>query len=212
MTHKQSVSASEQTSNNTTIHTGCDLRVALSELIAEKNAEALSLLHQTVWGLRSEFDPASVTMSSTNIPDAIIKLSAVLTDTDNASSKVFDLVDRHTKLLKQTEKELAELERNYKGSHIDPSSIEGYITRQRALNSAMQSVSHEIITSQEFQDLCGQKIKKVMRLLCDMECYLRALFSQLRVDIPSAKTAAQLEEDKDIDQASTDALLKEMGF
>lgn len=214
MTHPNPApsSVSGQASNSTTIQTDRDLKVVLSELIAEKNAEALSLLYQTVWGLRSEFDPASVTMSSTNIPDAIIKLSTVLTDTDNASNKVFELVDRHSKLLKQTEREIADLERTCQNGPVDPALVVGYINRHRALNNAMQSVSHEIVTSQEFQDLCGQKIKKVMRLMCDMECYLRALFSQLKVEVPSAKTAAQAEEDKDIDQASTDALLKELGF
>jgi chemotaxis regulatin CheY-phosphate phosphatase CheZ len=210
--NETSGSPNEQAAAQTHIKTDCDLRIALSELIAEKNSEALALLHQTVWGLRSEFDPASVTMSSTNIPDAIIKLSAVLTDTDSASNKVFDLVERQGKILKQTEKEIAELERHCQGGHADPSAIAGYIGRHRALNHAMQSISNEIVTSQEFQDLCGQKIKKVMRLVCDMECYLRALFVQLKVDVPSAKTAVQAEEDKDIDQDSTDALLKELGF
>jgi hypothetical protein len=45
-----------------------------------------------------------------------------------------------------------------------------------------------------------------------MECYLRALFSQLKVDVPSAKSASQNEEEKDCDQVSTDALLKELGL
>jgi hypothetical protein len=45
-----------------------------------------------------------------------------------------------------------------------------------------------------------------------MECYLRALFSQLKVDVPSAKSVSQNEEEKDCDQVSTDAILKELGL
>jgi chemotaxis protein CheZ len=197
---------------HTEIKTDRDLRLVLSEIIADKGSETLLLLQQTVLGLRSELDPASVTMSSTNIPDAIIKLSAVLTDTDTASHRVFDLVDRQGKLLKQAEKELSELERLCQSSTPDSRMVAGYISRHRALNNALQSVSNEIVTSQEFQDLCGQKVKKVIRLVCDMECYIRALLAQLRIEVPTAKTAAQAEADKDIDQDSTDALLKELGF
>jgi chemotaxis protein CheZ len=196
----------------TEIKTDRDLRVVLSEIMADKSSEALRLLQQTVLGLRSELDPASVTMSSTNIPDAIIKLSAVLTDTDTASHRVFDLVDRQGKILRQSEKELSELERLCRSETLDVGVVLGYIARHRALNNALNSISNEIVTSQEFQDLCGQKVKKVIRLVCDMECYIRALLAQLRVEVPTAKTAAQIEADQDIDQASTDALLKELGF
>lgn len=201
-----------KTPTSTEIKTDRDLRVVLAEIMADKSSEALSLLQQTVVGLRNELDPASVTMSSTNIPDAIIKLSAVLTDTDAASHRVFDLVDRQGKIVRQSEKELSELERFCQGESVDKGVVAGYIARHRALNNALNSISNEIVTSQEFQDLCGQKVKKVIRLVCDMECYIRALLAQLRVEVPTAKTAAQIEADKDIDQDSTDALLKELGF
>ena len=214
MSHSTRTSADcdVETAIHTEIKTDQDLRVVLAELLAEKSSEALGVLHQTVWGLRSELDPASVTMSSTNIPDAIIKLSAVLTDTDAASHRVFDLVERQSKLVKQAEKELSELERLCQASAPDLVAVASYISRHRAINNALNSISNEIVTSQEFQDLCGQKVKKVIRLVCDMECYIRALLTQLRVEVPSAKAAAQIEADKDIDQASTDALLKELGY
>jgi chemotaxis regulatin CheY-phosphate phosphatase CheZ len=76
----------------------------------------------------------------------------------------------------------------------------------------MHAVSHDIVLSQEFQDLCGQKIKKVLRLVCDVECYLRALLDQLHIDLPSGKSAAEIEADQSVDQESTDQLLKELGL
>ena len=51
-----------------------------------------------------------------------------------------------------------------------------------------------------------------MKLVCDVECYLRALLGQFKVDMPSPKSAAEQEEDQAIDQESTDSLLKELGL
>ena len=87
-----------------------------------------------------------------------------------------------------------------------------FVAKYRTLNHAMQAVSHDIVISQEFQDLCGQKVKKVMRLVCDVEVYLKALLEQLNVELPTPKSAAELEAEQSVDQESTDALLKELGL
>ena len=197
---------------DTQIHICADLSAALADIIAGNPPQGLSELRDTLWGIRSEFDPASVTMSSTNIPDAIIKLSSVLTETSEASQKVFDLVDAQNKIAKQGEKYLGELEFLAQQSKIEPAVIMRFVEKYRALNSNMHKVSHDIVISQEFQDLCGQKIKKVMRLVCDVECFLRALLAQLRVEMPHAKTASELEEERAVDQDETDSLLKELGL
>ena len=151
-------------------------------------------------------------MSSTNIPDAILKLSSVLNDSSEASHKVFDLVDSQHKVIKQGEKHLADLEQLAQQGPISPDAALAFVAKYRALNHAMQAVSHDIVVSQEFQDLCGQKVKKVMRLVCDVEVYLRALLEQLKVAMPNPKSAAELEAEQNVDQESTDALLKELGL
>lgn len=180
--------------------------------LEQKGEDSLSVLHETIWALRAEFDPAAVTMSSTNIPDAIVKLSSVLSDTSEACDKVFQLIENQQKIIKQGERFLSELEIVAKQPHVAPAALEAFITRYRAINNAMLSVSNDIVITQEFQDLCGQKVKKVVKLLCDTECYLRELFKQFKVPLPSAKSAAQEREDAAIDQASADSLLKELGL
>jgi chemotaxis regulatin CheY-phosphate phosphatase CheZ len=189
------------------------LQRALTEIICSESSQKLALFRETLMGILSEFDPSSVSMSSTNIPDAILKLSAVLTETSEASTKVFDLIESHQKISKKGEELLAELERcaQQQGS-LDVTTVAAFVSKFRVLNHAMHAVSHDIVLSQEFQDLCGQKIKKVLRLVCDVECYLRALLDQLHIDLPSGKSAAEIEADQSVDQESTDQLLKELGL
>lgn len=197
----------------TQVHALEDLSAALSELLSAESLRKLLLLQETLVGIRSGFDPASVTMSSTNIPDAIIKLSAVLAETSEASTKVLDLVESQQKIVRQGERCLAELEQAAKGGGAVPASAAlECVARCRALNTAMLAVSHDIVIAQEFQDLCGQKIKKVLRLVCDIECYLKALLQQLNIELPQPKSAMELEADQPVDQASTDLLLKELGL
>ena len=87
-----------------------DLAAALTEIVASQSRDALNHLAQTVEQLRREFDPASVTMSTTNIPDSIAKLSSVLTETNQAATKVFQLVEEQQRLLVEGETCLRELE------------------------------------------------------------------------------------------------------
>ena len=51
-----------------------------------------------------------------------------------------------------------------------------------------------------------------MRLVCDVECFLRALLDQLNIELPSGKSAAEIEAEQAVDQESTDQLLKELGL
>lgn len=206
--HQQPLNRSE-----TQIRESDDLQRTLAEIIGSESSQKLALLRETLMGIRSEFDPASVSMSSTNIPDAILKLSAVLTETSEATTKVFDLVEGHQKITKKSEELLSELERcaQQQGT-LDAAAVAAFVSKFRVLNHAMHAVSHDIVISQEFQDLCGQKIKKVMRLVCDVECYLRALLDQLHIELPSGKSAAEIEAEQAVDQESTDQLLKELGL
>lgn len=181
--------------------------------LADARHSNLAAFHEALWGLRSQLDPSSVTMTSTNIPDAIVKLSAVLHETNEASQKVFALTDKHSEIAKRCDAILNELEAAAKAPQPDTRSIAELASRCRALNQASQAVAHEIVMAQEFQDLCGQRVKKVTKLLCDVECYLRVLLSLLRVDIPSGHASAEKKEgDDDLNQSSTDKLLEELGL
>ncbi|HIJ60030.1 MAG TPA: hypothetical protein HPP56_05380, partial [Nitrospirae bacterium] len=71
----------------------------------------------------------------------------------------------------------------------------------------------EIITTQSYQDLTGQTIKKVIKLVGEIEAELVRLITSFGVKID---TKAKVEEDglshEKVSQADVDDLLKEFGF
>jgi chemotaxis regulatin CheY-phosphate phosphatase CheZ len=189
-----------------------DLGGALREIVASQSRDALNHLAETVEHLRREFDPSSVTMSTTNIPDSITKLSAVLTETSQAATKVFALVDEQKRLLKEGDGYLQELEELAKKDAVDSKRLLSIIAQCRRAHQEIGSSAHEIVVSQEFQDLSGQKVKKVIKLITGVETYLRTLLGYLKVPLPSAHTQETADHDTDIDQAVADSILKDFGL
>ncbi len=80
------------------------MHAALAELVAVQSNEAIHKLEGILGPLRREFDPASVTMTSTNIPDAVTKLSSMLVETGQAAAKVFQLVEQQKSLVEENER------------------------------------------------------------------------------------------------------------
>ena len=214
MTHLKKKKATPRgtTRSVTEVKTDQDLAVALGEIVASQSRESLKHLAETVENLRREFDPAAVTMSTTNIPDSITKLSAVLTETNQAATRVFSLVDEQKRLLSEGDSYLQELEKLTTHDTIDPKVLLSLVAQCRQIHQSLGSSAHEIVVSQEFQDLSGQKVKKVIKLITGVEAYLRTLLAQLKVPLPSAHTQAAEEHDSDIDQSAADSILKDFGL
>lgn len=188
------------------------VNASFNSIVASVAAGELEALGQTLSGIRLAFDPAAVTMSSTNLPDAVLKLSSVLTETSEATQKVFKLVEAQKELIQQGERCLGEMEQLLREPQRDSVRALDRVSTYREINRGLNAVNHEIVMSQEFEDLSGQKVKKVLRLLCDMECYLRALLQQFKIEVPSVKSASEAEEDGDLDQDEANRILKDLGF
>lgn len=189
-----------------------NLGAALKDIVASQSREALKQLTETVEHLRREFDPASVTMSTTNIPDSITKLSAVLAETNQAAMKVFQIVDEQKRLLLEGDDCLHELERLAKQDAIDPKLLLSMVSKCRRVHQDLGASADDIVVSQEFQDLSGQKVKKVIKLITGVEAYLRTLLSHLKVPLPSTDSEKTSAQDADLDQAAADSILKDFGL
>jgi chemotaxis regulatin CheY-phosphate phosphatase CheZ len=151
-------------------------------------------------------------MTSTNIPDAILKLSSVVDETNQAAQRVFALVERQKTLLKKNENHAATLEALMRSSPVDSHAAIKELTQSKAALSELHSLAHQIVEAQEFQDLCGQKVDKVIKLLSGLDDRLRLLFSQLRYPLPAPSTPAEELENSDIDQGAADDILKRFGL
>ena len=199
-------------SSVTEVRCADNLHVALAELVAVQSNEAIHKLEDILGALGREFDPASVTMTSTNIPDAVSKLSSVVLETSQAASKVFQLVERQKSLVEENERSLAAIEQLVSGNPIDSEAIDREVSKGRETNVALRGVSHEIVMSQEFQDLSSQKVQKVIRLIGGLDSSLRALLNHFKIATPLDVNPETSAGNADIDQGAADDILKGFGI
>lgn len=188
------------------------INASFDSIVEGVSSGELESLGQALSAIRLAFDPAAVTMSSTNLPDAVLKLSQVLTEASEAAQKVFRLVEAQKELLLEGERCLTDLEKLAREPQGSADAALKLVATYQGINRNLSAVGHEIVMAQEFEDLSGQKIKKVLRLLCDMECSLRSLLQQFKIEIPSAQSVGEPGEDGDIDQDAANRILKDLGF
>jgi chemotaxis regulatin CheY-phosphate phosphatase CheZ len=189
-----------------------DLHAALAELLGKQSDEAIYELEGILGSIKREFEPAAVTMTSTNIPDAVTKLSSVLVQTNQAATRVLELVERQKSLIAENESYLNELERLLGVAPLDAAKAQQIVSRGRGTQSTLREVSHEIVMAQEYQDLCSQNVEKVMRLVGKLDGDLRALLAHFKV-VPSAGENPESALDKpDIGQDDADQILKGFGI
>jgi chemotaxis regulatin CheY-phosphate phosphatase CheZ len=185
-----------------------DLHAALAELLAGHSHDAIFQLEGILGSIKREFEPATVTMTSTNIPDAVTKLSSVLVQTSQAAARVFELVERQKSLMQENESYLSALELVVGSTPWDVAKAQESVSKCRTTQLALRDVAHEIVMAQEYQDLCAQHVEKVMRLLGKLDGDLRALLMHFKV----TPSAAEGSDKPDIGQGDADEILKEFGM
>lgn len=173
--------------------------------------QLLTSFHSVVSQLRSDFDPDAVTMSSTNIPDSITKLESVLGDTAKATNAVFTLLERQEQTLKLGEAQLDELAHTSSSQPPSAQEIQSFIANQRALYKSFRTVAAELVTTQEYQDLCGQRVQKVIKLMRAVELSLSDLLQQCTITLPVPREHLPQEQEK-VEQDSVDDILKGFGI
>lgn len=164
--------------------------------------------HSTVTNVKSGLDPASITMSSTNIPDAARKLEYVLNATNDATHKLFGIIERQENLISEGDAALEKLKSELQAGVNPMEALAHYESDYKRWTGATHEALSEAVMTQEFQDLCGQALKKVLNLVQEMEGNLTTLLKHLGVDVnqPTEPAAEKLEQD------NVDDLLKQFGF
>ena len=148
-------------------------------------------------------------MTSTNIPDAVTKLSSVLVQTSQAAARVFELVERQKSLKQENESYLSALELVVGSTPCDVAKAQESVSKCRTTQLALRDVDHEIVMAQEYQDLCAQHIEKVMRLFGKLDGDLRALLMHVKVTPSTAEGSESALDKPDIGQGDADEILKE---
>jgi len=179
------------------------------------NTRASALLenfHGSIWTLRKDFDPTSVSMTTTNLPEASRTLDRVLQTANKTVQQMFVLIEQQELLLGRGEQLMVQLEQQLRSGTVDATSLQAALTECKLLTKRARQISGEMVISQEFEDVCGQVIQKVRELIQGLERDIAKLLAQLHVGVPDgAEAAARAESARITDQSDVDKLLKTYG-
>jgi|GEM_PF-6263319 len=155
---KASSKEQKPVSRNTLSNLSPSIRTSGDTVANERFADGIRALRETMWSFRKELDPSLVTMTSTNIPDALNKLEEVLKSSAEATRKVLTLVEQQDEIIAKGDTYLAELEASTSEHRADPDTLRTFIAQYRDLNERAREINLEMVMAHEFQDLCGQSI------------------------------------------------------
>lgn len=139
-----------------------------------------------------------------DIPDARERLSYVITKTDDAANRTLTAVEASIPLCDESESQAAELSERWNRFTAKQLSADEFRALAKDVNaffdtitSSAQSVKtnlNEVLMAQDFQDLTGQIIKKVITLVDEVEGNLVNLVKLAGLPEPESKLSAKEDE------------------
>lgn len=156
----------------------------LDEIVHMRERSLFSELRKLTRDLQSalerfSLDSRLVDLAEKEVPDARQRLDHVLKLTDEAAHKTMDLVDQSGPLAERTAKEAASISvmwRRFRARDIVVTDFRAMLERMDAFLQAAQTDSDavrrnlaEVLLTQGYQDLTGQIIRGVMKLVTELE-------------------------------------------
>ena len=157
-------------------------------------------LHDSLKSFKEAVDPRLKDITHNEIPRAVDKLQYVIQKTEEAANKTMAVVEKYI----LTMDELSAHIRKVQGP---PETIEFL----KKFKNGLEDDLTEVLTTQSFQDLTGQTIKKVITLVGDIEEELVRLITSFGLKIETAGAVSPAVVEK-VSQADVDNLLKDLGF
>lgn len=156
-------------------------------------------LHDSLKSFKEAIDPRLRQIATEQMPRAVDQLQMVIDKTEEAANKTMEVVEKY--ILKMDE--LANHIRQLQG----PQESVQYL---KDFKNSLEDDLTEILTTQSFQDLTGQILKKVIALVGDLEVELVRLITTFGLKIEERDTVKK--EVERVTQEDVDELLKEFGF
>jgi chemotaxis signal transduction protein/chemotaxis regulatin CheY-phosphate phosphatase CheZ len=157
-------------------------------------------LHDTIQSFKEALDPRIKDIASNNIPTAVDKLQFVIDKTEEAANKTMSVVEKYVLRMDELSAHIRKVQ--------GPPETTAYL---KEFKNKLEDDLTEIVTTQSFQDITGQTIKKVITLVGDIEKELVRLIATFGVKIESTNQDLINTAEK-VSQAGVDDLLKEFGF
>ncbi len=161
------------------------------------------------------------------LPDARDRLLHVGQMTEGAANKVLDLVDEAQLRCGSTAAHASSLSSRLAGLAEHPdlgvgearaalAEAAAVLQQQAAESQAHAAALTQIMMAQDFQDLSGQVIKKVVQIISHTEQQLRQLLAQSEGTAMAVRALAPLQgpqvPEKSVSQDDVDALMASLGF
>jgi len=134
-------------------------------------------LHDTLLGLDIETDISNLAVSG--IPDARERLKHVITVTEQAAHKTLSAVEEAIPICEEVEKSSESIEHQWKRFVLRDLSadefrvlsreIEGHLETSSERYRKVKNYLNDILIAQDYQDITGQIIRRVMGLVQDVE-------------------------------------------
>jgi len=134
------------------------------------------------------------------MPNAVDRLQYVISKTEEAANKTMGIVEKYLLKMDDISAHLRKLD-----------GPEESISFLRTFKNGLEDDLTEILTTQSFQDLTGQTIKKVIKLVGEIESELVRLIATFGVKV-EAGAAAEVPVAEQVSQSGVDDLLKDFGF
>ena len=174
----------------------------LDGLVRRREIELFGELRKLTSDLQSaldrfKLDPRLLTLAEKEVPDARHRLDHVLKLTDEAAHRTLDLVEEAAPLAERTARDAADIVepwKRFRSRSIAVDEFQRMIERMDTFLSTtcadMEKVRgnlSEVLLAQGFQDLSGQIIRGVMKLVSELE---HALSDLVRISRAGSRAAA----------------------
>lgn len=156
-------------------------------------------LHDSLKEFKNALDPRIKQIADEEVPTAVDSLEYVISKTEDAANKTMGIVEKYQKDLEGFSGQLEKIK--------NPKRAVEYLNEFKAsLNKDLT----EIMLAQEFQDITGQTIRKVIELVNAIEAELVGLITTFGVKADARKKDIKIAQK--ISQDGVDDLLREFGF
>ena len=180
----------------------------MQEIIKESHGELYKevgkvtrKLHDALKSFRDSIDPKLKEIATSDMPNALDKLQYVIKSTEEAANKTMGICEKYISSMDTLNGHISKVHK--------PADTAAYLkTFQTELDEDMTT----ILTTQGFQDLTGQTIKKVIDLVQNLEREMVELITTFGVKIESSGLPHDEVVSEKISQSDVDDLLKEFGF
>lgn len=156
-------------------------------------------LHDTIKSFKQAIDPKIKEVAMREIPSTIESLEFVIEKSEEAANKTMSIVEKYILGMDDLDTHIKRIS----GPEVSVEYLKNF-------KNNLEDDLIEVLTTQSFQDITGQLIKKVIKLIGDIEEELVRLIKNFgeRVEVGYKAEATS----QKITQADVDELLREFGF